>query len=578
MNCRQLHILYGLLPLASCSLVAGGDAPRNDQRLGVMTHFAHGWDPALVAKVAQSGVGSARDEIYWREVEPAKGVFPFSERHDQMMAGFARSGLEPLIVLSFENDHYDAGATPHSDEAIAAYARYGGQVVGRYSGQVKAVEIWNEYNGAFVRGPAADDRAATYLRTLRAAHQEVKRVRPEVKVVGGATAGVPLPYWEKLLAGGALDYMDVLSVHPYRYDDPPEGLETDIAELVALVKKHNNGQPKPIWVTEIGWGTQAAENLGKHRIDERVQAQFLVRAYALLLSAGVERVYWYLFRDYNETPMGLVRADDTNSPKPAFNAMATLTRQLRGSVFVARDETSPEIYSLTFRRPSGEAVRVMWSIEPRNVAVAGLTGVMDMLGQSLGSGGELQLSESPIFVEGDLRGLPVGTSAEVANSRRGFGSEQGGGGWTYGSLGGDSGTFQVLPRFGADNWQTSWSGDFPALSISAKEQHPSVQSGLPVGAVRRWQSDRAGVVRIAGRFRAGKQGGDGVGVSIAVNGQVRSRTLLGGTAENAIIESFDFTERVEAGTTIDFVVDPGPAASIDFDTTAVAVTISTTES
>lgn len=576
MNRRQLHVICGLLPLVSCPFASAGDAVRKDERFGVMTHFAHGWDPALVANVAQSGVGGVRDEIYWREVEPQKGVFQFSERHDQMMAAFVRSGLEPLIVLSFENDHYDAGATPHSDEAIAAYARYGGQVVGRYSEQIKATEIWNEYNGAFVRGPAADDRAATYLRMLRAAHQEVKQVRPEVKVIGGATAGVPLPYWEKLLAGGALEFMDVLSVHPYRYDDPPEGIETDIAELVTLVKKHNNGQSKPIWVTEIGWGTQAADNLGKHRIDERFQSQYLVRAYALLLSAGVERVFWYLFRDYNETPMGLVRADDTNSPKLAFNAMTTLTRQLRDGVFVARDDTAPEIYSLTFRRPSGEAVRVMWSIEPRSVIVTGVTNVTDMLGQSLGAGGELHLSESPVFVEGDVRGLPVRTSTELANSRRGFGASQGDGGWTYGLIGGDSETFRLLPRFAADNWQTSWSGELPALSISAKEQHPSVHNDKPVSAVRRWQSERAGLVRVAGRFRGGKQGGDGVGVSIAVNGTVRSRTLLGGAAGNAIVESFDFVERVEAGTTIDFVVDPGPAASIDFDTTAVAVTISTT--
>ena len=65
---------------------------------------------------------------------------------------------------------------------------------------------------------------------------------------------------------------------------------------------------------------------------------------------------------------------------------------------------------------------------------------------------------------------------------------------------------------------------------------------------------------------------------MAVNGEVRSRTLLGGAAENAIVKSFDFIERMAPGTTVDFVVDPGPAANIDFDTTVVAITISTTDS
>ena len=58
------------------------------------------------------------------------------------------------------------------------------------------------------------------------------------------------------------------------------------------------------------------------QLDDLRQASFLVRGYALLLAAGVERVYWYLFRDYNEALMGLVRSDPLATPKPAFAAMA----------------------------------------------------------------------------------------------------------------------------------------------------------------------------------------------------------------------------------------------------------------
>jgi hypothetical protein len=578
MNRCQIHLLCGLLPFAPGTVTAGGDAARNDGRFGVMTHFAHGWDPALIASVAQSGVGSVRDEIYWRDVEPQKGVFQIPARYEQMMATLARRGIDPFVVLSFEHEAYDAGDTPHSDGAIAAYARYASELVRRFPQQIKAVEIWNEYNGAFVRGPAVADRAATYLRMLRATYQELKRLRPDVVVVGGGTAGVPLPYWEKLLAGGALDFMDVLSVHPYRYDDAPEGLETDLREFAALVKKYNHGRPKPVWVTEIGWNARAAERPGEQPIDDRRQAQFLVRAYALLFSAGVDRVYWYLFRDYNEAQMGLVRADEANSRKPAFTAMAALAHQLRDATFVARDESPPEIYSLCFRRPTGESVRVMWSTEPRRVAVTGVTGVTDMLGRSLGSSGELNLSESPIYVAGEIGNLPPRTTEEVADSRRGFGEVQGNNGWRYGRIGGDGEHFTPLPTFGADDWRATWTADLPHLSISAKEQHPSVQNGQPVSAVRRWESDRAGLVRVAGSFRGGKTGGDGVGVSVVVNGQRRSRTVLGGAPDRAVVETFNFVERVGPGTTIDLVVDPGPAANIDFDTTVVAMTITTTDS
>jgi hypothetical protein len=97
-----------------------------------------------------------------------------------------------------------------------------------------------------------------------------------------------------------------------------------------------------------------------------------------------------------------------------------------------------------------------------------------------------------------------------------------------------------------------------------------------VASVRRWQSDRAGTVHIAGSFRGGKYGGDGVGVSIAVDGQRRFRRILGVGEGRAVAEFFDFVETVRPGATVDFIVDPGPAASIDYDSTTVSATISTT--
>ena len=574
---RYDHRFICLLSFAGLPF-AWGDTVLKDTRFGVMTHFAHGWDPELITSVARSGAGTVRDELYWRDVEPQKGVFKFSEHHERTMAALGREGIEPLVVLSFEHDAYDGGNTPHSDEAIEGFARYAREILQRFGGQVKAVEVWNEYNGEFVRGPAATDRAATYLRMLRAVHRELKRARPDVLVVGGATAGVPLPYWEKLLAGGALEFMDVLSVHPYRYDAPPEGIETDMVELQSLIARFNSGRAKPIWATEIGWNIKPARAPGDLAIDDVVQAKFLVRAYALLLATGVERVYWYLFRDYNEALMGLVRSDPLATPKPAFTAFATMTTQLRDAAFVGRDVTPADLYSFCFRRPSGENVRVMWSLEPRTLAMSGVTGATDLMGRALGSAGELRLSDSPIYVTGEVQGFPKPTEQIITDSRRGFAGVQGANGWSYGYARGDEAGFTPLAVFGADDWRADWRGDLPFLALTAKEQHPSAQGGVPIGAVRRWQSDRAGTVRVTGSFAVGKQSGDGVGVSVAVNGQRRLHRLLGGSGGAPMAEKFDFAENVEPGTTIDFAVDPGPAANIDHDAAAVSVTISTVDS
>jgi hypothetical protein len=566
MKCAGLVCLCSLV----APLAADAGTPAKDVRFGVMTHFAHGWDPELIAAVARSGIGTVRDEVYWRDVEPEKGVFAFSAHYDRTMSRLGGEEIEPLVVLSFENDAYDGGNTPYSDEAMAGFARYGGEVLRHYGGQVKAVEVWNEYNGSFVRGLPEGDRAATYLRMLRAAYQEVKRLRPDVLVVGGATAGVPLPYWEKLLAGGALECMDVLSVHPYRYDAEPEGLETDVAELHALVARYNQGKTRPIWVTEIGWNTQAAKAEGDLVIDDLVQAQFLVRAYALLFSAGVERVYWYLFRDYNDALMGLVRGDPLATPKPAFAAMATMTEQLRGAAFAGRDPASPGIHALRFRRASGEMVRVMWSLTPRVIEVSGVTSVTDMLGRALGSSGALELGASPLYVVGEIQGLPEATEMSIADSRMGFAGTQGRNGWSFGYVRAGGG-FTPLPVYDADDWRAAWRGDPPFLVVTAKEQHPSVLEGAPVGAVRRWESDRQGEVRVEASFQGGKRGGDGVGVAVVVDGQLRLRRVLGGAPDAPVSQKFEFVETIQPGTTLDFVVDPGPAANIDHDGVAVAV-------
>jgi hypothetical protein len=91
-----------------------------------------------------------------------------------------------------------------------------------------------------------------------------------------------------------------------------------------------------------------------------------------------------------------------------------------------------------------------------------------------------------------------------------------------------------------------------------------------VAAVRRWLSDFSGRVRVEAQFRA-RSGGDGVRVRVLVDGQVRHHAALGGG--QSITAAFEFEEVVQPGTKIDFVVDPGAAANLENDATAVSVTL-----
>ncbi|HKB91210.1 MAG TPA: glycosyl hydrolase [Opitutaceae bacterium] len=548
------------------------------QRFGVMTHFAQGWDPALTPLVAQASIGSVRDELYWDVVEAKKGKYVFPPRYENYMKMLREQQISPLIVLSFENRNYDSGQTPYTNEGFNGYADYAVNVLSHYGKQIEAVEVWNEYNGSFCKGPATHDRADTYLKMLKTAYTRIKETRPDVMVAGGATIGIPSPYWEELLANGALSSMDVVSVHPYRYNTPPEGLENEIAGLETMIKKYNRGQPKPIWVTEIGWGTKKSEAPGDLSIDETTQAKFLVRAYALLLSAHVERVYWYLLRDYEHFSMGLLHEDQKRTPKKDYTAMATMTRQIGNAEFIQRESSSFELYSLLFKDPSGKDLRIVWSLKPITISANGVVDAVDMLGAEIKDLHRLQIGDAPIFVSGPLTGLPPAEAtmqAVLADSNRDFGATQGGNGWSYGIFL-DSGTnFTALQNFNITDWKKEWTGIFPYLSITSNDQHPSTDGTTPVVAVRRWESNYDGEVRLSGEFRCSTQG-DGVGVRILVDGEALFRKIIGGG--NSIVEKFDVVRAIKKGTRIDFAVDPGPGENIDYDATNFSVTISANSS
>jgi hypothetical protein len=542
----------------------------SDPRIGVMTHFAQGWPTSWADVTAEIPVGTVRDELYWANVETTAGVYQFPASFDAYMARLKEDGISPLIIMSFANPLYDGGDTPYTTAGQAAFARYGAALLNHYGSQIQAMEVWNEFNGGFSNGPATVNRAATYTSMLKEAYTQIKAVRPDVTVVGGATSGTPIPYWSELIADGALPYMDALSIHPYRYDSPPEGIENDVAALQALVRENNNGVAKPIWVTEIGWVEQTTPLL----VDDPTLAKYVTRAYALLLSAGVDHIFWYLLHDDPGEPMGLYEAGGT--AKPAAAALATLVAELDGAPFSAKETTPDNVYSLLFVRPSGHQLRIMWSLAPRAVTLHGVTRAVDLLGNALGTAGAYTLTDAPIFVEGAVTGVPVPTAADetiVASSTADFSGTQGKGGWTYGYMVG-SGPFTLAPTYTSNDWYSYWTTPYPYFTVTQVDVHPSVDGASQVKAVRRWTSTLAGSVHLVGDFQAVAQG-DGVGVTILVDGKAAlARTLIGGAA--ALAENFDLSVPVSVGSTIDFVVDDGPANDIDYDATAFAVQIRAT--
>ncbi len=558
-------ILLGMLAALACP--AKDEA--KDRRFGVMTHFSQDWEISLVDELGRGPVRFVRDEIPWADIEEKKGKFVFSARHDDYMAALGRHDISPLIIFAFGNEHYDGGMTPYSERGLQGYVRYCEAVLAHYGTQIQEVEIWNEYNGAFCQGPALKSRASHYLKMLKAAYTRIKAIRPDMTVCGGATEGAPLPYWEKLLADGAAKYLDVVSVHPYRFEQPPEGLEEEIEALRALIRKYNDGKEKPIWVSEIGWGAVANEQMGTLSADESIQARFLVRAYALLLSAGVERVYWYLLQDYQQFQMGLLKRDDKSTPRPAYFALKAMMEQLKNATFTTREPTDDDVYSLVFTKPSGEKIRIIWETDGAHRVLKTQGQAFDLIGNPIDTAKGIALSDEPIYIRDEVfesiarRQKP---SSLIANSFRDFAPEQGSKGWFYGYS--PKGEFIPMEKFVNTEANAQWEGVGSFLLISATEQHPTLLEGEVVPAIRRWVSPVDGEIMIKAEFHCGSEG-DGVGVSVAVDNKRLFREVIGG--KHGLSKTFTTICSVKKGSTLDFAVDPGPGTNINFDGTKLQV-------
>jgi hypothetical protein len=579
------RLLPVFLLLATGELPAApGAAVSFAERLGVMTHFAHGWSLDAMTPLAATGVRHVRDEIYWDEVEIAPGRFEFPARFDAYMAELRVHGIRPLVPLTFASRHHDDGLTPHTEAGFRAYARYAVEVLRHYGDQIQAVEIWNEYNGGFAQGPATTNRAETYTAMLRHAYAAIKSERPDVTVLGGSTAGLPFPYLERLIAAGALEHLDAVSIHPYRADEPPETLEAPLRRLQELLARRRPGRPVPIWVTEIGWPARTPGEKSGPLLDEEKQAAYLVRALVLLLSLGVEKVYWYQLRDHGvDAGLGLLRTEPGYPPKPAYGAFTTLLARLRGVGAIVRESAPEGVYHFRFDPLEADAghpsVRLLWATRPVSFPSGGATRLVRLDGSTATPhGGSLLLDEAPIYLEGvsDPEAFPRASPPRpvLARSTDDFSFHQGGSGWSYGTFvpSGPDGATGFIPatETRVTDWKNEWILPGGPWSISPDEQHPALHGGQPVAAVRRWTSLRGGAVEVTARFQVSRQG-DGVRVRVLADGREIASERIGGD-RHPVLE-LTLAPTLPAGGHLDFSVDPGPGASSDHDATRVAITL-----
>ncbi|HTJ70630.1 MAG TPA: carbohydrate binding domain-containing protein [Actinospica sp.] len=396
---------------------AGGEQPLRSHPFGQDSHISMTTAAQMGAAVGPLGVGNVRFDVSWSSVELTAGVYTFDPTIDAQVAALHALGVRPLIILAYSNPLYDGGKTPSTPTGIAAFAAYAGAVAAHY-GADSDYEVYNEYNGPFNNG-ACGQTAACYYQLLKPTADAIHAAAPGAWVVGPALAEVDMTFLTQLFDLGALNVLDVVSIHSYDWPNAPEGeSEVQARQVRQLMDSYKPGVP--LWWTEYGWTTATGDNT------EAQQADYITRGFVLMNAAGVDKTFVY---DMISQPdptnalynYGIMR--DTQSgitalaPKPAYDEYAILNHEVMGSTFHATEQVATGVYDEVYTDAAGNQTRVLWATTPSTVTVTstGDLTLTDTGGHSTTAGGtghplQLGLSGSPVYLKGAVSSIVATTT------------------------------------------------------------------------------------------------------------------------------------------------------------------------
>ncbi len=413
--------------------------------------------------------------IGWVRYENLKGPFVTTEPGKYAFDGSINSGvnvdaifknyrehginiLPPFLVFPSYADHpkgTKAETYRLSPDDIKAFADFCYQSVARYGatkhpagdletadkvsglGYVQYWEVWNEQNhGNFGKWGGA----AKYYDFFRVCAEAIKKADPTAKVTHGGFSGIGVKLFADMLnhkypdGKTPLDFIDVLNVHFYTAQAPPElgrlnpntaifnttDAHTFEENMDLLRQWRDDFEPsKPIWMTETGYETD-----GTYGVDDHTQAAWMPRDLMLILARGVDKVM--VFRDIGSGPArwasaGVLR--DDLSEKPSFFTYATLIHQLNGvdgyGLQVFNGDDNVRIYAW---QRGGQTMVSAWAINGTaplklNLGQATMTDAFGDVQKNVDTG-SLTLTTFPVYLSDCTDQAAVKAMVQEAQKRR----------------------------------------------------------------------------------------------------------------------------------------------------------------
>ncbi|HWW00173.1 MAG TPA: cellulase family glycosylhydrolase [Candidatus Acidoferrum sp.] len=420
---KHFWLLGLLLPLAGHA--AGIPEPVLPAGVGVNIHFVTGHERDLDL-IRTAGFRFIRMDFGWEGIEKQKGHYDWSA-YDKLLSNLEQRGMRPVFILDYSHHLYEEAVTnenpvthlthrttasPQHPDSVAAFASWAVASAKHYHGRHIIWEIWNEPNISFWNPkPDVQQYTTLALATCRA----IRAAEPDATIVGPASSTFPWDFLESFLKSGVLEYLDAVSVHPYREPRrPPEIAAADYQRLRELIERYAPVAKKdkiPILSGEWGYSTWT------RGVSLETQAAFAARQQLSNLLNGVPLSIWCDWKNDGDDPkenehnFGTVLPD--LNPKPAYRAIQTLTRELSGyRITRRRAPDDQKDYLLVCTDAKGAQKLVAWTLgEPHQVAVtvngAQTLSAVDSAGQALmlkldGNRAALDLTSAPQYI-------PLGT-------------------------------------------------------------------------------------------------------------------------------------------------------------------------
>lgn len=282
-----------------------------------------GWPTSAQAqRLGADGVGTFRAGVAWSWIEPQQGQRGWGGV-DGLMADAATNGYDLTLVLNGCTE-WACGATrtaPQTPQQRAFFQDYVRDFVGRYGAggsfwrtrtDLRAVKVaWQVWNEVNVGADWPNPTAAGYAALLAETSATIKRVDPSATVVSAGLAELPAVPEGATLAEflTALESnpafrssADVVAVHGYAENALGTARVLDTARAIM----HAAGDTRPLWVTEVGWGSGGPAHAFVR--DDAGQAAELRSAYDLMTACrnrwGLDKAIWFALRDVSSAQLG----------------------------------------------------------------------------------------------------------------------------------------------------------------------------------------------------------------------------------------------------------------------------------